>query len=188
MTAIHRFRGEHAFLSNFHPSPIPVGNFVAPTVEHAFQAMKTFSGEAVRWVLEAGTPVAAKRRGRKVPLRPDWLDVRVSVMEQALRRKFAPGSELAALLLATGDAELVEGNDWRDRFWGVCKGEGQNHLGRLLMKIRGELQQGQGRTVEGPISHPIESTGFVPPRRRPRSAAAPSERTSTRRVRTSTRR
>lgn len=43
-------------------------------------------------------------------------------------------------LLATGDAELVEGNTWGDRFWGVCNGVGQNWLGRLLMQVRDEIK------------------------------------------------
>jgi predicted NAD-dependent protein-ADP-ribosyltransferase YbiA (DUF1768 family) len=60
-------------------------------------------------------------------------------MRDLLRQKFAH-PELRRLLLATGDAELVEGNTWGDRFWGVCAGRGQNHLGRLLMAIRAEIR------------------------------------------------
>jgi predicted NAD-dependent protein-ADP-ribosyltransferase YbiA (DUF1768 family) len=59
-------------------------------------------------------------------------------METLLRQKFAH-PELRAKLKETNDAELVEGNWWGDRFWGVCRGEGENHLGKLLMKIRAEL-------------------------------------------------
>lgn len=32
-----------------------------------------------------------------------------------------------------------EGNTWGDKFWGVCDGEGENHLGKLLMEVRAEL-------------------------------------------------
>jgi predicted NAD-dependent protein-ADP-ribosyltransferase YbiA (DUF1768 family) len=42
-------------------------------------------------------------------------------------------------LLSTGDIELIEYNYWGDKFWGVCNGEGKNHLGKLLMKIREQL-------------------------------------------------
>ena len=145
MATISSFRGPHAFLSNFHPSPIRVGERTAPTVEHAFQAAKTFDDEKVAWILDADTPGKAKWRGKRVPLRPDWERVRLAVMEDALRQKFAPGSELAAQLLATGDAELVEGNAWGDRFWGVSRGTGRNHLGRLLMRIRAELREARSR-------------------------------------------
>lgn len=59
-------------------------------------------------------------------------------MEDLLRQKFSK-TPLRRLLLATGEAELIEGNTWGDTYWGVCHGVGQNHLGCLLMKIRGEL-------------------------------------------------
>ncbi len=60
-------------------------------------------------------------------------------MELVLRQKFShPG--LLALLLATGDMELVEDNDWDDTYWGVCNGVGENNLGKLLMKIRAEAR------------------------------------------------
>lgn len=45
-------------------------------------------------------------------------------------------------LLATGSAELIEGNVWNDTFWGVCRGRGQNHLGRILMEVRDGLRGG----------------------------------------------
>ena len=36
----------------------------------------------------------------------------------------------------TGEAELIEGNDWGDITWGVCNGIGENKLGKILMKLR----------------------------------------------------
>jgi hypothetical protein len=59
-------------------------------------------------------------------------------MARLLRAKFAD-ARLAAALITTGSAELVEVNTWGDRYWGVCAGRGENHLGRLLMALRGEL-------------------------------------------------
>jgi N-glycosidase YbiA len=173
MHSISWFRGEHAFLSNFEPCSVPVGSVVAPSVEHAFQMMKTFSEEAFRWVCASETPVVARRRGKKVPMRDDWFSVRVLVMEQALRRKFTPGSELASKLLATGDAELVEGNNWKDSFWGVYRGKGENNLGKLLMRIRGELRQGPAWTGEcrTPVPHATQPSGFVAPAMRVRKVA-----------------
>ena len=141
MNPITSFRGKNAFLSNFFPCPVPVGRFTAPTVEHAYQAMKTLDEQKVEWVLDAETPAVAKRRGKRIPIRPGWEAERLAVMEGLLRLKFAPSSELASMLLATGDAELVEGNRWNDTYWGVCRGAGQNHLGKLLMEIRAELRE-----------------------------------------------
>jgi hypothetical protein len=73
-----------------------------------------------------------------VILRADWEDIRLEVMLNLLRQKFAPGSELRTKLETTTPHELVEGNTWGDTFWGVCNGVGQNNLGRLLMQVRDE--------------------------------------------------
>jgi predicted NAD-dependent protein-ADP-ribosyltransferase YbiA (DUF1768 family) len=61
-------------------------------------------------------------------------------METLVREKFTRHAPLAELLVATGDLDLVERNRWRDTFWGVCNGIGENHLGRILMIVRAELQ------------------------------------------------
>jgi N-glycosidase YbiA len=142
MTTVERFTGDHDFLSNFQPSPIEVDGILFPTVEHAFQAAKTFDPVEKQAVAAATTPGTAKRLGRKVQLRPDWKQVKVGIMEDLVRLKFTTHADLREQLLATGDAELVEGNNWNDRFWGVCRGNGQNQLGLILMKVRSALAQG----------------------------------------------
>jgi len=142
MTTIARFTGDHDFLSNFHPSPIEVDGILYPTVEHAFQAAKTSIPEEKQALAETATPGSVKRKGRKVQLRPDWEEVKVGIMEDLVRLKFTIHADLRAKLLATGDAELVEGNNWNDRFWGVCRGKGENQLGKILMKVRSELAKG----------------------------------------------
>jgi ribA/ribD-fused uncharacterized protein len=114
---------------------------VYPTVEHAFQAAKTLDPTGREMIRRATSPKQAKALGYKVKLRPDWESVKLNVMEQCLREKFKPGTQLSQELLATGSRELVEGNTWNDTFWGVCRGQGKNHLGRLLMKIRKELEE-----------------------------------------------
>jgi ribA/ribD-fused uncharacterized protein len=83
-----------------------------------------------------GTPLNA---GRQVQARPDWEQVKVGIMEQLVRLKFTTHSSLRDQLLATGDAELLEGNTWKDTFWGVCRGQGRNELDKILMKVRSEL-------------------------------------------------
>ena len=141
---IDKFDGEYAFLSNFYPSPIPVQFdkdvvINAPTVEHLFQYMKTQSDEEGIAILQAQTPAQAKRLGRKCHLREDWEEIKDEVMYRSLKYKFEI-PELRELLLATGNEELVEGNYWNDTYWGVCKGIGQNKLGKLLMKVREEIR------------------------------------------------
>lgn len=129
------FRGDRAFLSNFYPSPITVDGILYPTVEHAFQAAKTDSTEHKLRIASAATPAIAKRIGRTVPLVPHWNKNRLNVMYTLLLLKFSD-PVLQSKLLSTHSDQLVEHNTWNDTYWGVCKGVGANHLGKLLMQVR----------------------------------------------------
>lgn len=139
---IKQFSGRHAFLSNFHPSPIEFEGIEFPTVEHAFQAAKSSDPEIRREIAALPTPGKAKRAGRKVKDfdRVSWEAKKVEVMRQLVRLKFEI-PELRELLVATGDEQIQEGNSWNDTFWGVSlkTGKGQNHLGRIIEEIRAEI-------------------------------------------------
>jgi ribA/ribD-fused uncharacterized protein len=133
---IDAFRDQYRFLSNFWPCEIlSLDGDVYPSVEHAYQACK-FSCVSIRSSIRGvATAGEAKRIGRRGG-RMDWDRIKLSVMEALLLIKFCPGSTELALLKATAGRELVEGNTWGDVYWGVCGGVGENHLGKLLMKIR----------------------------------------------------
>lgn len=151
---INNFSGIHAFLSNFFdiPQNIEIEGMFYPNVENAFHAMKSLDyaerflftsrdpGEEPREL----TPGQAKRAGKKLILRPDWEEVKFEVMEQCLRKKFSL-EPFNKLLADTGEEYLLEGNIHHDNIWGSClcpyciDVKGQNHLGRLLMKIRKEI-------------------------------------------------
>lgn len=134
-TVIVSFQGEHRFLSNFWY--LPDGR----TVEHYYQAAKAANPTDATAILACGSPGEAKRAGQRIQLRPDWDWARKEVMLDLQRKKYAY-PELRALLLATGDAHIQEGNTWRDTFWGVDinTGEGMNWLGRILMQVRAEIR------------------------------------------------
>ena len=140
--AITRFRGEYEFLSNFYEAPVTFGGLTYGSSEAAFQAQKCMTDED-RIAFTEYRSADSKKAGKKIKLRPDWDAVKLGVMEGIIRAKFTQNPELATRLIATGDRELVEGNHWHDKFWGVDSktGEGENHLGRILMKIREELRQ-----------------------------------------------
>jgi ribA/ribD-fused uncharacterized protein len=137
---IDSFQGSYRFLSNFWPTSVTFDVVFYPTVEHAFQAAKTLDLRIRAEIRDCKTAADAKRLGRRAPLRPDWEKVKIPIMESLVRQKFAPNTELAESLLATGNADLIEGNTWGDRFWGVCRGEGENRLGKILMQVRAELR------------------------------------------------
>lgn len=140
MKKIESFSGEYRFLSNFFPSEIEVEGKTYATVEHAFQALKTENPTEREIVRSARTPGQAKKLGRRVTLRPDWNTARVGVMKMLLEKKFTD-KVLRAELLATDNADLIEGNYWNDTFWGVCRGRGENWLGKLLMEVRERLRK-----------------------------------------------
>lgn len=129
----------HTFLSNFYMHD-------GWSVEHYYQAAKTDDPGWTARVLAAKTPGLAKKIAyeKGFPVRKDWFDVNLAVMKTLLRIKFMRGSMVAMALLATGDAELIEGNFWHDEFWGMDDRtwRGENHLGRQLMEVREELRCG----------------------------------------------
>jgi len=135
---INRFVGPYRFLSNFWPCLIVLDDEPYSSVEHAYQAGKTNDENWRRRVQMEVKAGGAKRLGRKVPLRPDWEEVKVEFMLSLLRQKFNE-PKLMEQLLSTRDSELIEGNDWHDYYWGVCNGRGENWLGKLLMRVREEL-------------------------------------------------
>ncbi|MGH7178930.1 MAG: NADAR family protein [Tepidisphaeraceae bacterium] len=139
-TKIEYFSGKYRFLSNFWPATVVFEGMTYPTVEHAYQAAKTSDREERKRIAAMATPEEAKRFGRGVEPSDDWGTRKFVVMEYCVRYKFTNHPDLAEQLLATGDAELEEGNTWGDKVWGVYLGQGENRLGKLLMKVRSELR------------------------------------------------
>lgn len=149
---IDSFGYDYEFLSNFHEHPVHIpplsplmdrlfpDGLKVPDNEHGFHLAKCVSEDGARRVLRASSPYAAKKAGRLVTCRPDWEQVKDGVMLALQRAKFAPGTQLAGRLLATGTATLIEGNTWGDDYWGCVNGRGKNRLGCLLMQVRDELR------------------------------------------------
>lgn len=150
--------------SNFYYAPITIDGLTYPTVEHFYQSSKFTDASYRELIRNAASPSDAfmmgrqrvtgsymQRRGelarqiefycnkRGVRVRPDWEAVKDKVMREALRAKFAPGSLLADVLLATGKRQIVEAST-RDAYWGFgADGKGKNMLGKLLMEVRDSL-------------------------------------------------
>lgn len=144
--------------SNFIPfeEPLLYDGILYHTVENFFQAMKTkeFSH---RLDISKATPGQAKKFGRRLVLRKDWEDIKHSIMEFALRHKFARGTTAHETLMTAKPDELVEYNTHHDNYWGIClcatvnggSGRymckpkyGQNHLGKALAKLRDDYNSG----------------------------------------------
>lgn len=149
ISMITHFRNEYDFLSNFFQSLIEYKNITYPTLEHAYQATKCIKVEDREKIRNSKTPSIAKKLGRldnyEIEKRKDWKDVSLEIMQELLEIKFSDPI-LKEKLLKTGDMYLIEGNNWNDKFWGCVWNdnigiwEGENHLGKLIMKVRDKLK------------------------------------------------
>jgi len=97
-------------------------------------------------IIEQRSPMAAKMKARKDGRRsrcgrPDWYTISLDVLDWCLRVKLAQNFvPFYWLLELTGDRAIVE-RSHKDTFYGCKLADdgvlrGQNHLGRLLMRLR----------------------------------------------------
>ena len=159
-------KGEYRFMSNMFVAPYEIDGMTFPTVEHYFQWSKAmmFEGKDSEQAAKMMKPPrnkefteakSVKALGRKVKefSAARWDDVKIPIMEKALRAKFVnPKHGLLEKLVATGDRPIGEANP-RDKYWGIgtsadtadaknpAKWKGQNQLGKLLMKLRDEFKE-----------------------------------------------
>jgi ribA/ribD-fused uncharacterized protein len=142
---IDSFRGKYRFLSNFYPAIMKYRGWLFPSSEHAYQSAKATNPTLISLFTDPTmTPGQAKKLGADIEKRADWHDVSLDIMETVVTEKFVSNPKLAQKLLDTGDEELVEGNNWDDTFWGCVDGKGENHLGKILMKVREKLRVAKG--------------------------------------------
>lgn len=147
-SVIGEFTNGYKFLSNFYSAPIYYKGILYPTVEHAYQAQKYVSKTKqgrFQWrfgISLIDYPNSAKYAGNSARLRTGWEEMKDDLMYTLVKLKFSKCLHLKKALLATGNAELREGNTWHDLYWGVSlkTGKGYNKLGKILMRVRKELR------------------------------------------------
>ena len=138
---IEEFQGEYRWLSNFWIYDDVRGL----SVEHHYQAAKAKHYEDYLRIMSAENAYEAKKIGKSIDhggmlvVRSNWHDIRLTLMEQFTRVKYATNHGLKQKLLNTQGMLLIEGNKWGDTFWGVCNGVGENNLGKIIMKVRDEF-------------------------------------------------
>ena len=114
------------------------------SVEHFFVAMKSVEDSVRLRVARIEHPAEAKKFGKSINRRPNWHQVKRSVMLYALRQKFE-NKHMKQALLNSGNQTIVHEVHWHDNFWASCvcpkcaDKEKVNLLGVLLMQIRAEL-------------------------------------------------
>jgi predicted NAD-dependent protein-ADP-ribosyltransferase YbiA (DUF1768 family) len=130
VTAITSFKSEYSFLSLEYPYRIDFRGDLYPTLLHAFLAARATNSMDRTYIRRNSSTAKALKRGFKVAWRADWDVVEYQTLLVLTRVKFPPGTKLAAKLLDTGDAELVEGKVGITQF-----------LGPVLMKVRADLRE-----------------------------------------------
>lgn len=139
--------GRFGGLSNMAPDyALFVNEICIPNTEALYQACKfSLYPEIQRLILEEGNPMKAKiiSRQHQSFVRQDWDTIKFKVMEWCLCIKLLQyWDKFGSLLRDSGTATIVEYSA-KDNIWGATPTdndtlEGENILGRLLMKIRDE--------------------------------------------------
>lgn len=137
---------DYGCFSNFSKHPVHLDGLVWPTAEHYYQAQKFWETDK-EWAMQIHQAKTAKEAATKGRLeekqhlvRPDWAQVKESIMKRALISKFTVNPEIKYKLLSTGTRPIEETSP-RDYYWGTgIDHSGLNRLGLLLMEVRDELR------------------------------------------------
>lgn len=140
MAKITSFSGSFRFLSNFYPCKVVYEGIEYPSSEHAYVAAKTDNQLQKLAISEIPSTSDVKRFGRQIKLKDNWDNIKISIMKNIVEAKFDQNPDLMKLLQETRNYELIEGNNWGDRFWGQSPlGNGRNELGKILMSVRDDI-------------------------------------------------
>ena len=131
-------------LDNFSSFKVEWNEHLYASVEEAYQAA-SFMGsneELVEKIKNSHSADEAQRIAyeNRDKRRKDWDEIKESVMEELLRLKLEQNPYVKKKLLETEDYYIVEDSP-KDSYWGWGENrEGENHLGKLWMKLREELK------------------------------------------------
>ena len=140
------------YLSNFYPCDFICRDTPFKSVEQGYQALKALickRPDIYRQIMETPLPAKAKNIARYIATTQEWENMKLSIMEELLYCKFRQNKQLYYQLLNTRPHDLFECTTCE--FWGTgCRfgsvamdeksWEGNNHLGRLLMKVRSRFE------------------------------------------------
>ncbi|MFJ9644056.1 NADAR family protein [Streptomyces sp. NPDC004244] len=126
-------------LRHDYPAAVTVDGTTHPSAAHAYWALSVAAPADRARVTAAQSGAAARTLAAGAARRDGWEQVRTAVMARLLRAKYEQHPDLAAVLLATGDATVLY-DDADSDFWGDNGGRGRNWSGRLLELVRSELQ------------------------------------------------
>lgn len=147
------------FCSNFAKYKVEYNGKTYFHSEGAYQAQKFPDNPEIQeeiCLMESPFKAAKMGRDKSLPIRKDWdkddlfpeppaiLKVKDRIMYEIVLAKFQQHPDIAAQLIDSGDAYIVEDTSHAeppDNYWGeTSPGVGQNRLGHILMRVREELR------------------------------------------------
>lgn len=145
------FFGQFRFLSNFQnlQNGVFLDELIYPTVENAYQAAKWPINEREQFT--SIPPWEAKKLGKQAPNLDmwKWLRKKYDLMYELNVQKYVKNEVLKQKLMLTDGFVLEERNNWGDRDWGTdTNGQGENNLGKILMRIRTNLLLNNNGNIE----------------------------------------
>lgn len=132
---------EEDIYSNLAVIPFIIDSFTWNSAEQFYQASKFTDDVIIQKIKDCQNPFrcAAIGQTRKFKIRDDWEEIKVSIMERAIRARFNQHPDLAEELKRSKGT--LYDHSAADSFWGIgYNGKGSNVTGKILMKIRDELQ------------------------------------------------
>lgn len=137
------YEGSYYMFSNFAAFAVDWKGASWMTSEHAYQAAK-FADASIQEKIRAARSAHDSKKIAKEheeSKRGDWNETKLATMEEILRAKLDQHPYILKKLMETEDMEIVEDSP-KDSFWGRGSDhQGENHLGKLWMKIRDELKK-----------------------------------------------
>lgn len=137
------YEGEHYMFSNFASFAVEWRGVVWMTSEHAYQAAKFIDESIIGQIRTARSAHDAKKLAHlhEGAMDPLFGERKLDIMKEIVALKLAQHDYIKKKLIATGDRLIVEDSP-TDSFWGRGPdGTGENHLGKIWMELRRELQK-----------------------------------------------
>ncbi|MBN8462181.1 MAG: NADAR family protein [Dechloromonas sp.] len=135
-------------LSNLSPDfPVAINGVRVPTAEHLFHILRYRSSMIQSAILSKESAVSARRLASSKELIDEssqvWIDHKLEIMEFCVRTKLVWNWVRFGNLLRSTEDQMIYMVSTTDKFWGVKECDdglvGENHYGKLLMRIRDEL-------------------------------------------------
>lgn len=141
--AIGFYPREFYCLDNFSSFKVEYNGYVYATAEEAYQSAKFegFAADVADAIKNSFSAHEAQKiaQNNKDRQRPDWDEVKLSVMEDILRAKIQQNPYVLKKLIETRKYTIVEDSP-KDSYWGWGSDcQGKNMLGKIWMKLRSEL-------------------------------------------------